>query len=673
MAPTPGINKGICLWAAVALVLLPPGPFGVPGRDRPVLAEEKGWLEQLFAARPQSPSADAEIATETEPGAGRSDVAEPDALSTAAPSAGATAAGEEGVDPADSPLGIESIHVSKAGTVEMHVADVPLSTVLEVLSVQSRRNIIATPNVSGTVTAHLYNVTFEEALDAILVANQAGYREVGNFIYVYTHAELSQIIAAETPPVTRVIPLYYINAADALAIATPLLSELGTAVATPAPQTGLGSDAEQAGGDSTAQQDYLVVRDRPVVIDHIAQTLAEVDVRPTQVLVEATILSVTLDDANALGVDFTVVGGVDLKTLGSTSVGVENLTVGELPQNRFDLWNSNVTTDFTQIVPDGGLRVGVIDNHVAVFVRALEEITDTTVLANPKVLALNKQRALVMVGRRDGYITTTVTETQAIQNVEFLETGTRLIFRPFVGAGGFVRMELHPEDSVGTVANGLPSEQTTEVTTNVIVQDGQTILIGGLFREVTSENRNQVPLLGDIPIVGTIFQGRTDRTVREEVVILLTVHIVKDQDAYARAGERARQDAERIRVGVRRKLMWNGRERLAQAHYHWALEHFANGNTEKALWDVQMALHNFPGFVSAIELKEEILGKRDWDDEGTATRDFIHQLIMKEHGLDEADFGRPAPPFVSPFEESREDQGLNHTTGHEAGGSIGER
>ncbi|MFH0983259.1 MAG: hypothetical protein V2A79_17205 [Planctomycetota bacterium] len=609
-------HRRFCLWATALLTFL---VSWAPGQNGPTPAKADGWLEQF---------------------AGQADKE-----GTAHPKAPAD---EKGGPPSSDPgPTTDSISVSHAGTVEMHVAGLPLATVLEILSAQSRRNIVATPKVTGTVTAHLYHVTFEEALDAILAANDAGYRAIGNFIYVYTQEELAALAAAETPPVTRVFPLYYIPAKDAKEIVAPMLSEKGTAVATPEPQRGLSSESEEAGSDNVAQQDYLVVRDRPDVLDRIAKTLREVDIRPTQVLVEATILGVTLDDQNALGVDFTVVGGVDLEVLGSTSTAVTNLNVGALPTNRFEKFNSNVTTDFTEVVPRGGMTVGVIKDHVGVFVRALESITDTVVLANPKVLALNKQKAQVIVGRRDGYLTTTVTETQAIQTVEFLETGTQLVFRPFIADDGFVRMELHPEDSVGTVVNGLPSERTTEVTTNVIVRDGQTILIGGLFREVSTEGRNQIPLLGDIPVVGTAFQGRSDRTERQEVVILLTVHIVKDHDAYARAGEQARQDIERMRVGLRRHMMWNGRERLAQAHYRKALEHHANGKTDKALWDVRMALYNNPHLVSATELKEEILGRRDWDDEGAATRTFLHRVMLGDQRREEPDYGRPAPPFVS--------------------------
>ena len=135
---------------------------------------------------------------------------------------------------------------------------------------------------------------------------------------------------------------------------------------------------------------------------------------------------------------------MDLELLGSTSTAVQNVTVGDLPTARLEKFNSNVTTDLTSNVPQGGLHIGILKDQIAVFVRALEQVTDTVVLANPKVLALNKQKGQVIVGRRDGYITTTVTETQAIQTVEFLETGTQMIFRPFIGEDGYVRMELPP-------------------------------------------------------------------------------------------------------------------------------------------------------------------------------------------------------------------------------------
>lgn len=536
-----------------------------------------------------------------------------------------------------------SITVSRAGTVEMHVANLPLADVLEALSVQGHRNIVATPNVTGTVTAHLYNVTFTEALTAILASNGAGFQQKDGFIYVYTNAELASLRHDETPPVTRVFTLSFCSSADALAVVTPMLSPVGTVVAAPEAVRGIDTDAGDTSGTDLAQMDYLAVRDRPEVLEQVAETLRELDVAPTQVLVEATILAVTLDEDNALGIDFTVVGGVDLELLGAMSNAVTDLSLGGLPTNRFEQFNSNFTTDLSSNVPDGGVTFGVIKDQVGVFVRALEAITDTVVLANPKVLALNRQRGQVIIGRRDGFLTTTVTETQAVQSVEFLETGTQLVFRPFIGENGLVRMELHPEDSVGSVTNGLPSEQTTEVTTDVVVRDGQTILIGGLFREVTSDTRSQVPVLGNAPLVGPLFRGRRDAVVRQEVIILLTVHVIKDDERFAQEAEKARQDVERLRVGIRRHMMWHGRERQAQIHYRQSLEHVAKGETNKALWDIRMALQNNPLLMPAIELREKLVGQREWDEDGSSTRGLMHRLIMKEQGISRPDYERPEP------------------------------
>ena len=150
-------------------------------------------------------------------------------------------------------------------------------------------------------------------------------------------------------------------------------------------------------------------------------------------------------------------------------------------------------TNFTQGV--GGLKVGFVSDNVSVFLSALEQTTDTTIMANPKVLALNRQQGEVFVGNEDGYITTVTTETTTSQSVESLKTGTRLIFRPYIAEDGYVRMEIHPEDSTGGLtSSNLPFKITTEVTSNVMVRDGHTIVIGGLFRE-SSRPTVSVPLV----------------------------------------------------------------------------------------------------------------------------------------------------------------------------------
>lgn len=536
--------------------------------------------------------------------------------------------------------------------VTMHVSALPLNEALRMLSEPARRNIVLADGASGMVTASLYNVTFEEALSAMLTSNGLGYVTRGDFVYVYPLEELAKLVEAERRIGSRVFRLTYINAAAAKGLIEPLLSNIGRVSVTPPASAGLGG-ADGMGdtkGDAVTTPDTLVITDYTERTDEIAKVLKEIDVHPKQVLIEATIMRATLNEDNALGIDFTTVGGIDFTELSSTSPAAQSITTGATPAAFLQNTTFTARTDLNGGVPGGGFTFGIIKDQVGVFIRALEQITDTDVLANPKVLALNKQAGQVIVGRRDGYMTTTITETTAVQKVEFLETGTLLTFRPFVGDDGFVRMEIHPKDSTGGLTEAaLPFEQTTEVTTNVLVRDGHTILIGGLFREVSTAGRGQVPGLGNIPIAGALFRRTRDTTVREEVIILLTVHILKD-DRDTLASAELKEDIERFRVGTRQGMQWFGRERISQAHYRWALEHLRNGDLDKAVWDAQLAIHNHPRNIQAAKLKETILNRRNWDCDASTVRTYVRDRIAEENGVSEPAFGRPAPPFIIPKE-----------------------
>lgn len=534
------------------------------------------------------------------------------------------------------PAGDVSVVVSPADLVEMHVTDAPLASVLRMLSTQSRRNIVSSPKVSGQVTADLYNVTFHQALDCILMPNDCTYVEEGNFIYVYTRDELSEkrSSARKEEPQARLFRLRYASIADVKPIIEPLLSKEGKISATPEPEVGLPTASETAGGNQFSGWDVLVVFDVPSRLAEIEKVLKQLDTRPRQVLVEATILQAQLNENTDLGVDFNFVGGVDFEMLSSSSDAVTNLNTGSYsgPQMNNTSWTTR--TDFNDLVPDGGFTFGIIKDQISVFLRALETVTETTVLANPKVIALNKQRGVVIVGRRDGYITTTLTETTATQTVEYLETGTQLVFRPFICDNGYIRMEIHPKDSTGGLnAANLPTERTTEVTTNIMVRDGHTILIGGLFRESTNVNRSQVPGLGNIPLAGVLFQHNADTTNREEVIILLTVRIIKD-DEYARLGDHLAEETRRTRIGARRGLQFYGRNRMAMLYYQSAVENAQNGKEDRALCEVLMALHLNHTYHPALELLEKLHAKDLTDDDAGAIRDFINQRLK---GGDEAE------------------------------------
>ncbi len=546
----------------------------------------------------------------------------------------------------------DPVQLRDSGLLDLHVRDLEIATVLELLSYKARANIVTSTKVNGRVSANLYNVTLEQALAAILTPNQYGFRAHGNTVFVGTPEELATLAP---PPATRVFHLRYLRPREAATAVRAVLSDDARVVEGGTETGGATGRGGTAATDELgpASNDYLVITAPAAELDAAARLLAELDRRPQQVLIEATILRATLNENHQFGIDFTVLSGVDFRNVGSRSDATTNLRTGPLPPARLEDTTMNFNQQFTQNVNPGGFTFGVISNNIAAFVRALEGVTDVTVVANPKIVALNKQPGEVIVGRRDGYLTTTVTETAAIQTVDFLETGTQIRFRPVINDDGTVRLSVHPKDSNGglTAAN-LPFEETTEARADILVRDGDTVLIGGLFRERTVNSRSQIPVLGNIPGAGLLFGSRNEQTIREEVIILLTVHIIRDTPAEQEQFRQLLDDVERIRVGSRRGLVGTGRERLAQAYYREALKQLERGRWDAALLNVRMALHNQPRHVPALKLREDLLGRRVWDEDGTRMRTFIWDLIDPARGPTPPRFGRPPEAGLPPGAEN---------------------
>src|SRR4030042_2257583 len=98
-----------------------------------------------------------------------------------------------------------------------------------------------------------------------------------------------------------------------------------------------------------------------------------------------------------------------------------------------------------------------------------------------------------------------------------MDTGTVLVFRPYIGNDGYIRMDIYPQESTAELnVDKVPDKTTAEIKTNILVKDGKTIVLGGLFRDVVTTNRSQIPILGDIPFIGALFRGTSDKTQRQE-------------------------------------------------------------------------------------------------------------------------------------------------------------
>jgi len=499
--------------------------------------------------------------------------------------------------------------------------DMTIRAALSFLGKKYHKNIVPSAKVDGLVTAGtLYDMTFESALNAIL-GHGLKYEEKDNVIWVYTADEFKTIMEDKDRMEYKVFTLYYISAAEAQKLITPVLSGKGSIQgSTPAETvvpTGDSISKGSAGGDTMALNDTIVVLDYPENIAEVERLLGELDIRPKQVLVEATILSATLTEGMKFGVDLNMLGGFHLDGTSTnsaiagtteiettTTTPMEQIAAGAFP-------GSPLETSGFAAIGGSGLRIGVTSGDVTAFITALEEVTDTTILANPKILAVNKQLGQVYIGTKIGYQSqTTQTQTSTTQQVEFLDTGTKLSFRPYIGNDGYIRMDIQPKDSSGTLkSNNIPDEYSAELATNVMVKDGQTIVIGGLFRDVVVTSRKQVPLLGDLPLIGGLFRSTTDSTTRQEVIVLLTPHII-DEPEETNSDARA-DDVRRKRFGAKDELQWIGRARLAEDRYAMAAKYYIENDNESAMRELNVVLELRPTYLEAIRLKEKIVQETD--------------------------------------------------------------
>ncbi len=496
--------------------------------------------------------------------------------------------------------------VDATGTKITFVAFKKDSTVrdgLRLLAALCKKNIVPAAGVDGSLTvSRLYDVTFEEALDAIL-GYGFKYKQEGSFIRVYTTDQYKKIQEDPDRMVHKVITLYYLTAEEAKKLVEPVLS--GTSLAKVSTsseaeinvsesETGVGTG--EGGGNDPANHDMIVIYDYPENIERAEAVVREADVRPKQVLIEATIMSARLDEGMEFGIDWNLLTGTPITGYPATITGFG--TKAE-------------TAGFAGTPGSQGLTIGFSADNVQAIITALETVTDTTLLANPKILAVNKQEGVVYIGKKIGYISGSITtQTSTSESVEFLETGTRLAFRPYIGNDGFIRMDIYPKDSTGDLQeNDIPYEQTTELRTNVVVKDGETVIIGGLFRDLVTTTKQQVPVLGSLPLVGVLFRGTHDSVERQEVFIVLTPHIIDTPEEAC--GNEALEETRRAYDSALDNLQVLDEVRLAEDAYARAARAYLEGDVEKAMFNLKVSLQMRPTYLDALRLRERIIAETD--------------------------------------------------------------
>jgi type IV pilus assembly protein PilQ len=503
--------------------------------------------------------------------------------------------------------------------------------VLELLSKQGNLNILASKSVTGSVSASLSDVNVESALAAILKSTGFVARREGNFIYVGTPEDFLQVDQSLDTVQTRIYRPNYVRAAELNALIAPLLTT-GTGkvtVSTPA-QVDLPASQTQTGGDAMTGGDVVVVKDYERVLLQVDQLVCEVDCRPRQVLIDAMILSVKLGDEFKFGINWQV-----LKDKAHVRMGL-----GTPPADI-----SGVS------FADGGLTFGLVDSTVTNLITFLETIGETNVVASPRLLCLNKQRAEIQIGSSLGYVSTTVTETSSTQAIQFLDVGTLLRLRPHISSDGTIRMEVHPELSTGTVevqqGLTLPNKEVTQVTTNVMCQNGSTVIIGGLIREDLQNDTDQVPILGSIPVAGALFRNTKQKIDRHEILVLITPRLV-DEPIMSQEGAKIGNEFLRRQSIVFDKMSPIARRHHGMQYFRKARAAWNAGDAKVALKYANLSIEHDPMNREAIAFRDEVVAAADPNE---SVHDYLRQGIHLGHHprMDYSKQGNPwkeEPTFV---------------------------
>ncbi len=379
----------------------------------------------------------------------------------------------------------EPIEVSggHGSPISIVVRKAPVVEVFEMLAREQFVNILLAKGIEGEVSVNLFEVSLDRAVRSI--AEAAGFvaeRRRGGYMIVARDDAGKDSVESNT--IIRAFKVEYSEPSTVSEIVEKQLSRYGEVT-------------------TLESRRLLVVEDLPEFVDKIEGLLAEVDRGPQQIMIQAKILEITLDDTESFGIDWARTFDPED---GIGTIGVRGLASAGATGLFFDLMNSDLELAVTALDDKGRVRT----------------------LSTPSLLALENEEAEVVIGERLGFRVTTTINEVTTESVEFLETGVILKFTASVDRRGHIVLKIHPEVSTGSITDGLPSQTTTEVTTTLITENGQRVFIAGLLKDTESETHVGIPYVMDVPILGRLFRRTEQRNVNTETVVILTAHVVGD-------------------------------------------------------------------------------------------------------------------------------------------------
>lgn len=448
--------------------------------------------------------------------------------------------------------------------VTFNFQDVPVRTVLQLIAEESGLNVVAADTVQGNVTLRLVNVPWDQALDIVLQAKGLDKRRSGNVVWIAPQAEIAKYeqdkedarIALDNRVdlVTEYIQINYHNAA---AIFKALTEAKGIGSSSGGGGQGGGNTNNQNDNGFLSQRGRLVADDRtntlmvsdiPKKVAQIKELVRVIDRPVDQVIIEARIVIATESFSREIGAKFGLHGATgkdgDRSSLGfggDTDASSENaieranrVTAGE---RGFD-FNRKMNVNLPVANPAGALALSILNAGYLLDMElsAMQEEGRGEVISNPRVVTSNQREAVIRQGQEVGYVTVTqgagAGGQVAQQTVQFKDVLLEMKVTPTITNDGRVFLNMNVkkdevEDFVEASIGSVPLINKREVNTAVLIEDGQTVVIGGVYEFRDRSDIQKVPFLGDIPFLGNLFKKKGKNKEKAELLIFVTPKVLQ--------------------------------------------------------------------------------------------------------------------------------------------------
>lgn len=374
--------------------------------------------------------------------------------------------------------------------------------IIRLFAEQYSLNIIISPNVRGALTMKLQNVTLESAFEEILATSNAYMVEKNNIIHIYARGENPDEKELEDAYITEIFEPSYVESAQLREVLTPFQSPDG--------RIQLFKDTRPG----SEKPMMLIITDRPERIEVMRKLIEKLDVETRQVLIQAKIVETSLSNNELLGVDW--------------SIGAEL----DGPPFKFD----------SEYASGGKIKFGTLSlQQFGAVLERLSTAGKTNLLSDMSIATIDGAPAFIHVGEQIPVGVTTVGTgggggvvlgTTGIQN---FEVGIRLSVTPHILNDDTIRMDVSPEISSvkgftslgGGGGSSAPITNRRTADTNIMVRSGETIVIGGLVQDSITETRSKVPILGDLPVVGSWFRHKNTSKEKTDLIIFITAVIME--------------------------------------------------------------------------------------------------------------------------------------------------